>query len=351
MKPGATTRPVGVDRRRRAGSSTSPIATMRPSRTPTSAAPRRRAGAVDDRSPSDHQVHASDPIPGLGNGAPAPLDRPTAEARALIRTRLVQYCVSLQTDHVAMGDEFSSGDRRSPQVAQAAEAAGFDAVFVTEHPFPENEWLATGGHHALDPFVALAFAAAATTRLRRADQPLRRPVPQPLSPGQGRAHPRRRVRRAADLRVRRRLPRSRVRRAGPVTSPIATTASTPRSTAMQAAWTGRAGRRSPGPAGAHTMLPRPVQSPGPPIWIGGNSRARSDVRSSSATAGCRSRTRPRPRRAARRPSCRPSTSSRHASTKPTTLEAASGRQLRDVMFSPVGADAYGAPGLERRSVP
>jgi hypothetical protein len=26
------------------------------------------------------------------------------------------------------------------------------------------------------------------------------------------------------------------------------------------------------------------------------------------------------------------------------LEAATGRRLRDVMFSPVGADAYGAPG-------
>jgi len=39
-------------------------------------------------------------------------------------------------------------------------------VFVTEHPFPENGWLSTGGHHALDPFVALTWAAAATTRLR-----------------------------------------------------------------------------------------------------------------------------------------------------------------------------------------
>ena len=74
----------------------------------------------------------------------------------------MQYCVSLQTDHVAMGDEFSSGPGIA-QVAQAAEAAGFDAVFVTEHPFPENEWLSTGGHHALDPFVALGWAAAATT--------------------------------------------------------------------------------------------------------------------------------------------------------------------------------------------
>ena len=51
-------------------------------------------------------------------------------------------------------------------MASGAEAAGFDAVFVTDHPFPGDRWLATGGHHALDPFVALSFAAAATRDLR-----------------------------------------------------------------------------------------------------------------------------------------------------------------------------------------
>ena len=40
--------------------------------------------------------------------------------------------------------------------SQAAEAAGFASVFVTEHPFPEDEWVRSGGHHALDPFVAIA---------------------------------------------------------------------------------------------------------------------------------------------------------------------------------------------------
>ena len=37
---------------------------------------------------------------------------------------------------------------------------------MTDHPAPDAKWLAGGGHHALDPFVALSFAAAATTRLR-----------------------------------------------------------------------------------------------------------------------------------------------------------------------------------------
>jgi probable F420-dependent oxidoreductase len=50
--------------------------------------------------------------------------------------------------------------------ALAIEAAGFDACFVTDHPFPTREWLTTGGHETLDPFVALSFAAASTRRLR-----------------------------------------------------------------------------------------------------------------------------------------------------------------------------------------
>jgi probable F420-dependent oxidoreductase len=52
------------------------------------------------------------------------------------------------------------------EVARAAEAAGFDALAFTEHPMPSDRWLNAGGHDALDPFIALAWAAAATTRLR-----------------------------------------------------------------------------------------------------------------------------------------------------------------------------------------
>lgn len=52
------------------------------------------------------------------------------------------------------------------EVAKTAEAAGFGIVAVTEHPIPSDEWLAAGGHDALDPFVSLSFAAAATRRIR-----------------------------------------------------------------------------------------------------------------------------------------------------------------------------------------
>jgi probable F420-dependent oxidoreductase len=52
------------------------------------------------------------------------------------------------------------------EVAAAAERCGFDAFALTEHPVPGARWLSSGGHQSLDPFVALGFAAAATSRIR-----------------------------------------------------------------------------------------------------------------------------------------------------------------------------------------
>jgi probable F420-dependent oxidoreductase len=51
-------------------------------------------------------------------------------------------------------------------VAAAAEAAGFSGFGFTDHPAPTQRWLEAGGHDALDPFVAMGFAAAHTTTLR-----------------------------------------------------------------------------------------------------------------------------------------------------------------------------------------
>ena len=51
-------------------------------------------------------------------------------------------------------------------VAGTAEAAGFHGFGFTDHPAPTQRWLDGGGHDALDPFVALGFAAARTTALR-----------------------------------------------------------------------------------------------------------------------------------------------------------------------------------------
>ncbi len=77
----------------------------------------------------------------------------------------MRVSVSLPVDKMDSGAEFVSGEAIA-KMARAAEEAGFDACFVTDHPMPDERWLAGGGHHALDPFVALSFAAAATHRLR-----------------------------------------------------------------------------------------------------------------------------------------------------------------------------------------
>ncbi|HEY1829206.1 MAG TPA: LLM class F420-dependent oxidoreductase [Acidimicrobiales bacterium] len=52
------------------------------------------------------------------------------------------------------------------QFVQAAERVGFDGVGFTDHPAPTAKWLHSGGHDALDPFVALSYCAAVTERIR-----------------------------------------------------------------------------------------------------------------------------------------------------------------------------------------
>lgn len=51
-------------------------------------------------------------------------------------------------------------------VVTQAEAAGFSAVALSEHPAPSVKWRNNGGHNTLDPIAALSFMAAATTRIR-----------------------------------------------------------------------------------------------------------------------------------------------------------------------------------------
>jgi probable F420-dependent oxidoreductase len=76
----------------------------------------------------------------------------------------MKYALGLYQHH-PMDPAFAT-PRFVQAFAQTAEESGFDAVYFTEHPMPSEDWLTTGGHDALDPFVALAFAAAATTRIR-----------------------------------------------------------------------------------------------------------------------------------------------------------------------------------------
>jgi probable F420-dependent oxidoreductase len=77
----------------------------------------------------------------------------------------MRFSLGLPVDRAEAPQEFQTAEAVM-ELAGAAEAHGFDAVFVTEHPVPELGWLRGGGHQALDPFVALSFAAAATRRIR-----------------------------------------------------------------------------------------------------------------------------------------------------------------------------------------
>ena len=51
-------------------------------------------------------------------------------------------------------------------ISLTAERCGIDAVAFTEHPATPDSWRDGHGHDSLDPFIGLAFAAAATTRIR-----------------------------------------------------------------------------------------------------------------------------------------------------------------------------------------
>ena len=77
----------------------------------------------------------------------------------------VSYSLELPTQRVDAPAEFVTAAAIA-DIARVAEASGFAAVHVTDHPAPDAKWLDHGGHHALDPFVALSFAAAATTDIK-----------------------------------------------------------------------------------------------------------------------------------------------------------------------------------------
>jgi probable F420-dependent oxidoreductase len=149
--------------------------------------------------------------------------------------------------------------------ALAAEHAGVDAVFVTDHPAPPEQWLRHGGHPTLDPFVALSFAAAATTRLRLHTNLLvlgyRRPYLAAKAAASLDALSGGRVILGVGVGYLRAefdaLGAGFDDRGARADESLA---------AMRAAWTGE----PQGPDGV-VIRPRPVQRPHPPIWVGGNS--------------------------------------------------------------------------------
>jgi probable F420-dependent oxidoreductase len=77
----------------------------------------------------------------------------------------MQFTLEYPVAHPSYSEEFLDPDVVT-EVAASAEKAGFTAFGITDHPAPSEKWMRAGGHDSLDPFSALAFCAAVTTRLR-----------------------------------------------------------------------------------------------------------------------------------------------------------------------------------------
>jgi len=183
----------------------------------------------------------------------------------------VQVSVGLNTDLVHVPG-FISG-RGIAETALCAEACGFDAVWLTDHPVPHPGYELHAGHQTIDPFVALATAAAATTTLRLQTHMLIAPYRPALVLAKA----------IASLDV---------VSGGRVLVGIASGYMEPEVAAlgvdfaerneltdeairvMKAAWTGKPvehrGRHIS--VEGNVALPVPVQEPHPRLWIGGNSK-------------------------------------------------------------------------------
>jgi probable F420-dependent oxidoreductase len=79
----------------------------------------------------------------------------------------MKFSVGIPIDEIEPAGEFQTGEALR-EMALAIERLGFDACFVTDHPAPTYEWLhgPASSHDALDPFSALSFVAAHTSRLK-----------------------------------------------------------------------------------------------------------------------------------------------------------------------------------------
>jgi probable F420-dependent oxidoreductase len=182
----------------------------------------------------------------------------------------MKFTFHLPVDHVLKPDQFLTVAAVA-EMALALETAGIDAAYVTDHPAPVDRWLESGGHHALDPFVGLAFVAAATTRLLLHTNIIVMPYRNPFMTAKS----------VASLDV---LSGGRVIMGigsgylegefKALGAPFAGRGAVMDEAieVMKQAWTGQSvkfdGKHFQ--ADGNTALPAPLQKPHPPIWVGGN---------------------------------------------------------------------------------
>jgi probable F420-dependent oxidoreductase len=102
-------------------------------------------------------------LPGGHEVSPAMSDRVRSWIDDLLSPG-VRVSLGLPVDRVDTGAELVSGEAIA-DLSLIYERLGFHAAYVTDHPAPDDRWLAGGGHQAMEPTVALSVAAAATRQL------------------------------------------------------------------------------------------------------------------------------------------------------------------------------------------
>ena len=217
--PSASTRSAGragSPSRARTRCRASPSRSTRP---PRSAAP--ATGPGPSRSPTDvltEQLRTWTRRPRRARRRglrPGPDARAGAGRRAPLRRRAAAVAAPARAaDRAAVRPAPSASSRqtsaalRVAETARAAEAAGFDAVYVMDH-FRQIPQVGRAWDDFLESYTTLAYLAACTERVRLGRARHGRHVPQRRAPRQDRGHPRRAQRRACGVRARPWLVRSR----------------------------------------------------------------------------------------------------------------------------------------------
>lgn len=79
----------------------------------------------------------------------------------------MRYTLEYPSELPTAPDDFLSPPAVIRDVVSRAEAAGFAAVALSEHPAPSLKWRRNGGHNTVDPPVAaLSFMAGVTSRIK-----------------------------------------------------------------------------------------------------------------------------------------------------------------------------------------
>jgi len=184
----------------------------------------------------------------------------------------VKINVTMPFDRLDAYDEFVRPEAVA-EIGKFLDRTRFNAALVTDHPCPTGRWLDAGGHFAQDPFVMLSLIAAHTSRIRLQTGILVLPYRNPfitarsvstldvfsggrvtLSVGAGYLKGEYKAL-GADFENRNDVMDEYIR-------------------AMKEAWTKDefTFKGSNYEALGNRILPRPVQNPHPPLYIGGNSK-------------------------------------------------------------------------------